>query len=185
MTQSISEYATQSFGTFSDLVSLQALNAPDRIAIAHNDKSVTYSEFNALIDRFAASLQEKGLTSRHSVAICGLSSIPYTVAFVGTLRAGIAVAPLAPSSTPGSLVRMITDSDAGLLLVDQASHEALAPYLDDLDIKVVRMDLDGPDGFDAFLAPDGTRPTPVTKVARHSLHAGAGPVPAPDGPSRL
>ena len=45
-------------------------------------------------------IEKSGVSPRDVIAICAYSSIEYVAAFLGALRAGVAVAPLAPSSTP-------------------------------------------------------------------------------------
>jgi long-chain acyl-CoA synthetase len=60
------------------------------------------------------------LVSGDVIAICSLSSVEYAAVFLGALRAGVVVAPLAPSSTPESLVGMLEDSGAQKLFVDSS-----------------------------------------------------------------
>src|SRR5690349_13609240 len=62
---------------------------------------------------------------RHN-AICAYNSVSYGVVFLGALRAGVAVAPLAPSLMPTAISSMITDCDAKILFLDQAVATALA-----------------------------------------------------------
>jgi acyl-CoA synthetase (AMP-forming)/AMP-acid ligase II len=161
MTDQMSDYVQRSFGTLSDMVQIQAQTRPDRLAIVHRSREVSYSAFDAEIDRFAAALQAERLGSGDAVAICSLSCIEYAVGFLGTLRAGAAAAPLAPSSSPDALIRMIDDCGARVLLVDAASFSALAPFISRLPVRVVRIGQEGPGGYEEFLAPKGARPTPV------------------------
>ncbi len=82
--------------------------------------------------------------------------------FLGALRAGLAVAPLAPASTPASLARMIEDAQAQLLFVDAAAATLIG---ETAGAGVSRIALDGSDAgraLDDWLAPEGTRPAPVT-----------------------
>ena len=88
-------------------------------------------------------------------------SIAYAAVFLGALRAGVVVAPLAPGSTPASLVRMIQDARARLLFVDAAAADALGP---DLAGEIPRILLDnsmsGP-ALDAWLPATGAKPAAV------------------------
>ena len=52
-------------------------------------------------------------------------SAEYLALYLGAVRAGIMVAPLAPSSTPVQLVAMATDAGARLFFVDRAVATAL------------------------------------------------------------
>ena len=65
-----------------------------------------------------------------SIAICAATSIEYAVTFLGALRAGVAVAPLAPSSTPESLAAMLTDCGARLLFVDREVSTQIESVVD-------------------------------------------------------
>lgn len=149
------------FGLISDIVRQTAREAPQRVALIDGERSLSYREFDALVDRAAASLQRDGVKPREAIAICATSSLEYVVAFLGALRAGIVVAPLAPGSTPKSLAEMARDCDARLLFLDAATQEALG----EVDAAVPRIALDGKaDGaaFERWLAPPGARPASVT-----------------------
>lgn len=161
MNQVMSDYIKRDFGTLSDMVRIQAAGRPDHLAIVHGDVQLTYGAFDAAVDRFAAALQREGLGPGEVVAICALSCPPYAIGFLGALRAGLSVAPLAPSSAPESLVRMIDDCGARVLLLDAPSATALGPLLAGHAIRVVRVDTADESGFEAFLAPAGAVPVPV------------------------
>ena len=64
------------------------------------------------MDRVAATLQRDGCKPGDTIAICALASNAYVVLFMGALRAGLAVAPLAPSSTPAQIAGMTADAGA-------------------------------------------------------------------------
>ncbi len=78
-----------------------------------------------LMDRIAFALQRDGVANGDAVAICARASIPYAAAFLGALAAGAAVALLAPSSTPASLMLMLNDSGAKAFFIDRETAEAL------------------------------------------------------------
>ncbi|MGO3931759.1 acyl--CoA ligase, partial [Rhodopseudomonas pseudopalustris] len=87
------------FITLDALVRNTAQARPDRIAVIDGERKLRYAEFDALIDRIAAALQRDGVKPTDAISICALSSIEYAATFLGALRVGVAVAPLAPSST--------------------------------------------------------------------------------------
>ena len=105
------------------VIAATAREAPARRALGDGRRSLTYAELDALMDRVAASLQRDGVAPRATIAICALSSVEYLAVFLGALRAGIVVAPLAPSSTPASLAAMIGDCDAKLIFLDASTRE--------------------------------------------------------------
>ena len=144
------------------LIRLHAQAAPSRPALIQDGKSLTYAELDALMDRIAASLQRDGLRPRDAIAICAGTSIPYAAVFLGGLRAGVAVAPLAPSSSAESLVTMAKDADARLLFLDRTVAEQLAPVRASITAPVIALDgSDAGRAFDAWLAPEGSKPQPV------------------------
>jgi long-chain acyl-CoA synthetase len=142
------------FGRLADLIGLHAAAAPDRLAIVDGDRRLTYREFDAAIDRVAASLQRDGIRPGSAIAIAAGTSAEYVALFMGALRAGVAVAPLAPSSTPDALVTMMTDCGAARIFLDADNLAALGDR--PLPAPVTPFA-----GFAAWLAPEGTIPEPV------------------------
>jgi acyl-CoA synthetase (AMP-forming)/AMP-acid ligase II len=141
------------FVAIADLVRLHAQHTPERPALADATHALDYRTLDALMDRVAASLQRDGLRAGDAIAICAASSVHYAAVFLGALRAGVAVAPLAPGSTPASLSRMIADADARIVFTDASAPGGIA-----------RVALDGSGvglGLDAWLAPAGAQPAPV------------------------
>ncbi|MDR3511415.1 MAG: class I adenylate-forming enzyme family protein [Caulobacteraceae bacterium] len=150
------------FGTLPALIGAQAAERPDHLALIQGDRQVSYGALDRLMDRVAAALQRDWVEPQQAVAVCATTSIEYVAVFMGALRAGVAVAPLAPSSTPESLADMIADSGAKLFFLDKGVSEAIGPV--QLPPGVIRIALDGSDAgraFEAWLADDDARPAPV------------------------
>ncbi|MDB5817563.1 MAG: putative acyl-CoA ligase [Rhizobacter sp.] len=147
------------WGLIADLVRDHAADHPAQAALIDPNGQLTWSELDARMDRVAAALQRDGVQPQQAIAICAQSSTDYAVVFLGALRAGVAVAPLSPGSTPESLARMVADADASLLFIDAASLSAASLVPRD---KVHFIALDGGDEpFATWLAPEGTRPIDV------------------------
>jgi long-chain acyl-CoA synthetase len=103
---------------FSDMgsrIRLHAQQAPARRALVEGERHVDYASLDVQMDRIAVALQRGGVEPGDAIAICAASSIEYACVFLGALRAGVVVAPLAPGATPASLQRMLADADAKLL----------------------------------------------------------------------
>ncbi|HYE69895.1 MAG TPA: class I adenylate-forming enzyme family protein [Aquabacterium sp.] len=152
---------------FRDLASLvreHARRAPESDALRCGDERISYRAFDALVDRVAAALQRQGLAPKDVIAVCAAASIEYVALFIGALRAGVAVAPLAPGSTPRQLVAMIADADARIAFLDAAVAEALAAEPWPTGVAEVRL---GPAGarpvpaFADWLPSPGARPAPI------------------------
>jgi acyl-CoA synthetase (AMP-forming)/AMP-acid ligase II len=150
------------FIALAELVQRTAREAPTRLAVIDGERQVTYAELDDLIDRVAASLQASDQLPRDVIAICALSSIEYVATFLGALRAGVAVAPLAPSSTPHDFAAMVSDSGATLLFMDTTVAAAMAEASLAPSVVPVALD-DGEHGqpFRVWLTPQGTNPEPV------------------------
>lgn len=149
------------FGVIADLIAIHARQRPERPALADASRELSYGELDALMDRIAASLQRDGLEAGDAIAICAASSVNYGAVFLGALRAGVAVAPLAPGSTPASLARMIEDAGARILFVDEAAAAVIGAAAGGA---IPRIALDGSaagGGFEAWLAAPGVAPASV------------------------
>jgi len=159
---SVADLFAADFGTLADLIHAQAVERPDAIALIHNGRQLSYAGLDALADRIAASLRRDGVKPQESIAICAYSSIEYVATFLGALRAGVAVAPLAPSSTAESLAGMIADAGAKIFFVDKSVAEAMAGVM--AGVAAPRVTLDASPFGQAFadwLAPEGSVPEPV------------------------
>jgi long-chain acyl-CoA synthetase len=157
---SVDDILARPFGTLPDLIRQHAAERPRHPALLHDGRTLDYAALDALMDRIAASLQRDGVQPGDAIAICAVTSIVYAAVFLGGLRAGIAVAPLAPSSTAESIATMAADAGAKLFFVDAAVAQALEPLRQ--RIAAQRIGLDGSnDSFAAWLAPAGAKPAPV------------------------
>ncbi|HYA75000.1 MAG TPA: AMP-binding protein, partial [Roseiarcus sp.] len=63
------------FVLISDLVRRTALEAPQRVALIDDERSLSYRELDDWIDRVAAALQRDGVCARETIAICAVSSL--------------------------------------------------------------------------------------------------------------
>lgn len=151
------------FGTISDLIRFHARQQPQHPALIQGERTLDYACLDALIDRVAAALQRDGLQAGDALAICAATSVEYAVAFLGGLRAGVAVAPLAPSSTAESLIDMAADAGTGLFFADAAVAAELAPLADRLAARLIMLDdtEGGGTRWCDWLAPPGAQPAPV------------------------
>jgi long-chain acyl-CoA synthetase len=160
----IEELLDQDFGTLSDLVAAQGRERPDHLALVDGERLLSYGQLNVLLDQIATGLQRDGVKQGEAVAVCASTSLEYAALFFGILRAGAVVAPLAPSSTPESLVAMLADCGASHFFLDAGVAEALAPVADRITAK--RIALDGAPiagtSFADWLPPSGVKPEGVT-----------------------
>lgn len=149
------------FGVITNLIHLHAINAPQRPALIEGPRVLDYGTLDILMDRVAVALQRDGLQAGDAIVICASMSIDYAAVFLGALRAGVVVAPLAPGSTPDSLKRMMADAQAKIVFTDAASAESVgSPEAKGM----ARIALDGSAPgriLNDWLAPAGQKPAPV------------------------
>jgi len=152
-----------SFRPVADLVREHARRDAQAIALVQYERRLSYAALDALMERVAASLQRDGARPGDVAAICAGTSIDYVAVFLGALRAGVVVAPLAPSATPEQLIAMATDAGARHVFVDRPNAAAFAHGEGEGGPRRVALD-DSPVGepFAAWLTPEGVGAQPVT-----------------------
>ncbi len=157
--EAIRRYVERPFGTFAELLHLQAVKQPGKTALICGAAEIGYAQLDALADRIAAGLQRDGVGGGSVVGICAAACIPYVVIMVGVLRTGAAVSPLSPSATPEQLLTMLRDSQATHLFTDGTGAQAFGGDLAGLPARPVAI---GPGGlgedFAGWLPPEGARP---------------------------
>ena len=156
------ELIEQPFGTYGELIRQQARTRPGHPALIQDRRTVSFATLDAMMDRVAATLQREGIRPTQAVAICAGTSLEYAAVFLGALRAGVAVAPLAPSSTAQSLADMAANAEAKLMFVDAATAQELAPVRTDIKARFIALDdSSGGELFSRWLAPAGSVPKSV------------------------
>ena len=149
------------FASIPELIHQHALHAPQQRALVLEGRSLDYAQLDALMDRTAAALQREGIAPGQVISICAAMSMEYAAVFLGALRAGVAVAPLAPGSGASSLQHMLRDAQARLLFTDVANAESFGATGPGT---VARVALDGSaigTPFNDWLALAGLKPVPV------------------------
>jgi long-chain acyl-CoA synthetase len=145
----------QDFGLIADLIHGYAQERPQHPALIHDGRVLGYGALDRLMDRVAASLQRDGVQTGDVISICAASCVEYGAVFLGALRAGVAVAPLAPSSTPQALATMLADCGAKILFLDEPIAAALEGQTLPAALRRVSMSMRD------WLAPEDARPRPV------------------------
>ena len=147
--------AAPPFRAIADLVREHARARPDHTALIQGERGVGWGQLDAMADRIAASLQRDGLRPTDTVAICSSNSLEYIAVFLGALRAGATVAPLATQSSPAQLAGMVADCGARHFFVDRG-----IPAFG-TDAQRIFLDASGTPSLEQWLAPAGARPQPV------------------------
>lgn len=108
-------------------------HSPDKLALADNNKRITWQSLDQRVNRIANQLLSHKITSEDTIAILGRNSIDYAAIFLGAVRAGVCVAPLPAMASSDSLAMMINDSGAKRLFVSAESFPLIAPVLKHFD----------------------------------------------------
>ena len=158
MTQTLSRPAASTlppFQAIADLVRQHARARPMQTAVVQGQRSVTWAQLDAMVDRVAASLQRDGVQPGESISVCAANSLEYVAVFLGGLRAGAAVAPLSTHSSPQQLETMAADCGARTFFVDGdvPAFQTAA--------RRIFMDGTGSLRLRDWLLPEGSRPRPV------------------------
>ena len=162
MTTTAAEMLAADFGSLPHLVRRLAEEKPDKPALVVEERALSRREFDALVDRIAASLQRDGVEVGEAVSVCAGTSLEYGALYIGILRAGAATAPIAPSVTGEQMAAMIVDSGSRLVFLDEQTRETLGDHADKVSARMVSLD-DEPFGlpWTEWLAPEGSTPEPV------------------------
>jgi acyl-CoA synthetase (AMP-forming)/AMP-acid ligase II len=167
------------FATIAELIRTHARQRPRQRALVQDGRLLDYAALDALMDRVACALARDGVRAGEAIAICAATSLEYAAVFLGALRAGVTVAPLAPSATAASIAAMAADADARILFVDAPVAAAVRT-----DIRFVTLD-DGAAGtpLSQWLAPEGSRPhdVPIAPQAAFNIIYSSGTTGQPKG----
>jgi len=116
---------------FRDLPSLLADHAaqrPQAPALRMGEQRLSYALLHGGADRHAVALQQAGLGPGDCIALCAQTQVDAVQLFLGALRAGLTVAPLAPGSTPAQLAAMAADCQARQIYIDDSVAALEVPW---------------------------------------------------------
>jgi len=104
---------------------------PNSIAIEQGSKTYSYSKAEALSNKLAHYLREKGIAPEEKVAILLPRCAEVYIAMLGVLKAGGAYIPLDPEIPAGRVNYIMEDSGAKLIITANEILERISPQLND------------------------------------------------------
>jgi long-chain acyl-CoA synthetase len=107
------------------LVRAAARRRPEAPALVAGEQRLTWGELDAAVDRSAAGYAGLGLSPGDRVAVQLANGVPWLLAALGALRAGLVVVPVNTAYTDPELEYVLGDSGAALL-VAAADREPVA-----------------------------------------------------------
>ncbi len=114
----------------------QAARTPDAVAVAHEQRAITYRELDERANRLAHHLRARGVGPDVLVGVCLERCIDLVVALLGTWKAGGAYVPLDPAYPKDRLAFMAEDAGVRVLL----TQEKWRGRFDSQDGKLVHLD---------------------------------------------
>ena len=110
-----------------DAITANARWHAHKTAIICGDRRLTWSQFNARVNRVANGLLGVGVGKGDKVAVLMPNSIEAAETMCGILKAGGVVVPLSGLLTGPGLIRQIADSDARVLFVGAPLDQKIGP----------------------------------------------------------
>ncbi len=110
-----------------DLVSAQAAQTPDAVAVAGQDGRITYGELDRKARRVGARLRKLGIGPDVTVGLFAERTVEMIVGLLGILHAGGAWVPLDPDSPAERLGWMIEESRARVVVTPGGLRDRLPP----------------------------------------------------------
>ncbi|MCY9555300.1 AMP-binding protein, partial [Paenibacillus apiarius] len=105
--------------TVPELFEEQVERTPDRIAVVHEDKQLTYRELNERANRLARTLRAEGVKPEQLVGIMADRSLEMIVGIMAILKSGGAYVPIDPKYPEDRIHYMLDDSNAQVLLAQR------------------------------------------------------------------
>ncbi|AST00112.1 MULTISPECIES: long-chain-fatty-acid--CoA ligase [Geobacillus] len=142
-------------------------------ALTFYDKMITYAELAAAVNRFASSLQARGVQKGDRVAIMLPNCPQYVIAYYGILQAGAIVTQVNPMLVERELAYLLKDSGAKMIVIYEPLYPRLAAVRGETAVEqAVTVSLGAPPSvalaegdvtFDEFLAAGSgaVRPVPI------------------------
>ncbi len=112
-----------------------ARRRPGHPAVVAGERSISYSELDALAGRVARALVRAGVEPGDRVAVFAPKSIETIAALYGAMKAGACYVPIDPSSPPVRAGLIARDCDVRAVVTDAARASALEPELASGDVR--------------------------------------------------
>ncbi|MCM3340480.1 non-ribosomal peptide synthase/polyketide synthase [Paenibacillus sp. MER TA 81-3] len=112
--------------TVPELFEEQVERTPDRIAVVHEDKQLTYRELNERANRLARTLRAEGVEPEQLVGIMADRSLDMIVGIMAILKSGGAYVPIDPKYPEDRIRYMLDDSHAQVLLAQRHLQASVA-----------------------------------------------------------
>lgn len=137
--------------TIGDGLRRSARRDPKKTALAFDGRTWTFAELDAVANRAANALLERGLEKGDRVAVYGHNSDAYVIAWLACTRAGLVHVPVNYALAGEELLYILDQSGSKALLYDAALAEAVEAVRGRAGVGMMGT-LHGGDGFDLLEA---------------------------------
>ncbi|MGG1557650.1 long-chain-fatty-acid--CoA ligase [Geobacillus thermoleovorans] len=165
--------------TVCDVLHERAAEFGSQPALTFYDKTITYAELEAAVNRFTSSLQARGVQKGDRVAIMLPNCPQYVIAYYGILQAGAIVTQVNPMLVERELAYLLKDSGAETIVIYEPLYPRLAAVRGETAVKqAVTVSLGAPSSvalaegdvtFDEFLAAGSGAVRPVSIESTHDV----------------
>lgn len=119
-------------GTFADVIYRNAVLNSDEEAFVSGPRRITFSQFNARVNRLIRSLRQSGVRKGEAIGILSWNCLEYTECYGAAMKGGFIASPFNPRLHPEELEYLINYSEANTLFVGPElldTVEGLKPHL--------------------------------------------------------
>lgn len=116
----------------SSLLARHALYRPDHLAVVYEGQRLTFQAFNRRVNRLAQALLNEGLGKGDKLATILPNCLEQLEVYWAVAKIGVVVVPLSPLLRGAGLVRLLNDSDSGLVITNVAFADILDEIRDQL-----------------------------------------------------
>ncbi len=136
----------------SDIIKKHVSGSPEKAAIIFGDRSITYAQLQALINRFASGLERMGMNKGNVLSLF-LPSLPeLIIGYMGTVRAGFIVNVVNAMLKEQEVAYILNDCKTRVVFVDKKRLpilEAVKKEIPSLK-EIILLEDDPPEGYFSF-----------------------------------
>src|SRR6185369_17437489 len=128
--------------TFIDLFEEQVLKTPERVAISHAGRRISYAELNEGADRLAQRLHTHGVGPETIVAVMAERGVNTLTAILAIFKVGGAYLPLDPQHPAERVAQVLSKSRSALVLLEGEFEQALSQAFEKMEATPIAMRFD-------------------------------------------
>jgi long-chain acyl-CoA synthetase len=144
-----------------DLIGHATRRFPNKTAVDLDGRTLTFAEVSDRASRFAAILNQRGITAGRRVATLMLNELEWLEIRVGAQRAGAILVPLNYRLTESELAMMLEDSEPDLLVVSPDFEDVAARLPVPAILRIGAPASEGRESYDGALAAVDPAPPPI------------------------